>query len=57
MPYRRSTTENPFVAGSNAHADEADTDTLREPTIITDHYRIETRRLPQESNGEAAAPQ
>jgi len=56
-PNRRSITENPFAVGSNAHADEANTDSLREPTIVTDDYRIEVRRLPQESSSEAAAPQ
>lgn len=60
---RRSITEDPSAAdsathrGADAHPDDANTDTLREPRVVTDDYRIETRRLPQESNSEAAAPQ
>jgi hypothetical protein len=60
---RRTITEGPHAAdgatdrGSDPHADEADTNTLRELRTNTDGYRIEMRRPPQESNSEPATPQ
>jgi hypothetical protein len=45
------------VSAERPSGAEADTNTLRELRTITDGYRVEMRRPPQESNSEPATPQ